>query len=119
MGDSKYTARNANIVLGLFSPFKFELPQYKGYDITKFKDNIRFLKVYVNRDGNMGGVCPLFFDGAVCSFYELPRPENTSELRHIYNYLDNLRKPKEDKKSFIMMAISKIKNNLLKNKSNE
>ena len=50
LGDSKYTARNANLVLGLFSPFKFELPQYKGYDITKFKDNIRFLKVYVNRD---------------------------------------------------------------------
>lgn len=119
LGDSKYTARNANIVLGLFSPFKFELPQYKGYDITKFKDNIRFLKVYVNRDGNMGGVCPLFFDGAVCSFYELPRPENTAELGHIYNYLNNLRKPKEDKKSFIMMAISKIKNNFLKNKSNE
>ena len=40
----------ANIVLGLFSPFKFSLREYEGYDITKFRDNIRFLEVLVNRD---------------------------------------------------------------------
>ena len=91
LGDSKYTARNANLVLGLFSPFKFELPQYKGYNIVKFKDNIRFLKIYVNRDGEMGGVCPLFFDGAVCQFKELPRPDNEREMLKVYEYLDTLR----------------------------
>lgn len=91
LGDSKYTARNANIVLGLFSPFKFELPQYKGYDITKFRDNIRFLKVYVNRDGEMGGVCPLFFDGAVCQFQELPRPDDKVRLSKVYDYIDKIR----------------------------
>ena len=91
LGDSKYTARNANIVLGLFSPFKFELPNYKGYDITKFKDNIRFLKVYVNRDGQMGGVCPLFFDGVTCTFEELPRPDNRHEIAKIYDYLNHIR----------------------------
>lgn len=91
LGDSKYTARNANLVMGLFSPYKFELPQYKGYDITKFKDNIRFLKVYVNRDGEMGGVCPLFFDGATCQFSELPRPDNANELAKVYNRLRIIR----------------------------
>lgn len=91
LGDSKYTARNANIVLGLFSPFKFEMPQYKGYDITKFRDNIRFLKIYVNRDGEMGGVCPLFFDGAVCQFGELPRPDNKEGLAKVYEHLNKIR----------------------------
>lgn len=106
LGDSKYTARNANIVLGLFSPFKFELPQYKGYDITKFKDNIRFLKVYVNRDGEMGGVCPLFFDGAVCQFEELPRPDDKEGLQQVYRYLEYLRG--KTNKVFFSFAIKKI-----------
>lgn len=106
LGDSKYTARNANIVLGLFSPFKFELPQYKGYDITKFKDNIRFLKIYVNRDGEMGGVCPLFFDGAVCQFKELPRPEDKEELEKVYRYIYSLH---NKNKSFFAFTYNKIK----------
>lgn len=50
LGDSKYGARDSNLVLGLFSPFKFALKEYNGYDITKFRDNIRFLEVCINRD---------------------------------------------------------------------
>ena len=108
LGDSKYTARNANLVLGLFSPFKFELPQYKGYDITKFKDNIRFLKVYVNRDGEMGGVCPLFFDGAVCQFKELPKPDNREEINKVYDHLNKIRNVNTISKSFFNYGVNKI-----------
>lgn len=51
LGDSKYTAHDANIVLGVFSPFKFGLETYlDGYDIKKFKDHFRTLEVLVNRD---------------------------------------------------------------------
>ena len=50
LGDSKYTSRDSNVVLGLFSPFRFALKEYEGYDISKFKDNIRFLEMIVNRD---------------------------------------------------------------------
>ena len=105
LGDSKYTARNANMVLGLFSPFKFELPQYKGYDITRFKDNIRFLKIYINRDGEMGGVCPLFFDGAVCHFEELPRPEDKTKMDRVYEYLKTLRGENTVSKTFFTYGI--------------
>ena len=42
--------KTCNILLGLFSPYKFEMKEYKGYNITRFKDNIRFLEVLVNRD---------------------------------------------------------------------
>lgn len=108
LGDSKYTARNANLVLGLFSPYKFELPQYKGYDITKFKDNIRFLKVYVNRDGEMGGLCPLFFDGAVCQFNELPRPNNEEEIKKVYEYLKKIRGIDITSKAFFSYGINKM-----------
>lgn len=91
LGDSKYTSRDSNVVLGLFSPFRFALKEYEGYDISKFKDNIRFLEMIVNRDGEMGGLCPLFFDGAVCQFEELPRPESKGEIAKVYDYLKHIR----------------------------
>lgn len=91
LGDSKYTSRDSNVVLGLFSPFRFGLKDYEEYDISKFRDNIRFLEMIVNRDGEMGGLCPLFFDGAVCQFEELPKPGDKEGISKVYSYLSALR----------------------------
>lgn len=112
LGDSKYISRDANIVLGLFSPFKFSLREYCGYDITKFKDNIRFLEVLVNRDGAMGGICPLYFDGATCYFKELPKPNDTIELNKIYNYLNSLNTPVIKQENSNMLFFNNIKSKI-------
>lgn len=101
MSDSKYCSRDANVVLGLFSPAKHDLREYMGYDITKFKDNIRFLEILVNRNGSMGGIVALYFDGAVCYFKELPRPDNKAELDKVYSYIQTLKQPKSGKSFFI------------------
>ena len=108
LGDSKYTSRDSNVVLGLFSPFRFALREYEGYDISKFRDNIRFLEVIINRDGEMGGMCPLFFDGAVCQFSELPRPDNKEEIQKVYNYIDTIRNKKTNKSFFMYSIKNKI-----------
>jgi hypothetical protein len=79
--------------LGLFSPFKYELKEYMGYDITKLRDNIRFLEVLINRNGSMGGIIGLYFDGAVNYFKELPKPDEVTKLTKIYDYLRKLRNP--------------------------
>lgn len=110
LGDSKYTSRDSNVVLGLFSPFRFALKEYEGYDISKFKDNIRFLEMIVNRDGEMGGLCPLFFDGAVCHFEELPRPDNSGEISKVYDYLKHIRGVAA--KSFCSYGMKKRKKSL-------
>lgn len=110
LGDSKYTSRDSNVVLGLFSPFRFALKEYEGYDISKFKDNIRFLEMIVNRDGEMGGLCPLFFDGAVCQFEELPRPDNKGEITKVYDYLKHIRGVAA--KSFFSYGMKKRNKNL-------
>lgn len=115
LGDSKYTSRDSNVVLGLFSPFRFALKEYEGYDISKFKDNIRFLEMIVNRDGEMGGLCPLFFDGAVCQFEEIPRPDNKEEITKVYDYLKHIRGVAA--KSFFSYGIKKKKSkNLCSNR---
>lgn len=107
LSDSKYTSRDGDIVLGLFSPYKFSLSNYMGYDITKFRNNIRFMTVLVNRNGDLGGTCPLFFDGAVCQFEELPRPDDKEGLQQVYKYLDTIRGKKTDK-VFFSFAIKKM-----------
>ena len=106
LGDTKYSARDSQLTLGLFSPFKHGLQEYLGYDITKFKDNIRFLEVLTNRDGNMGGMVALLFDGATCQFSELPRPDDKEGMRQVYNYIDNVIRKKVTH-SFFMFSVDK------------
>lgn len=80
-----------DLCIGIFSPYKYSLPEYKGYDIKKFKDNIRFVSVLLNRNGLCNGVLPLYFDGAVNYFAPLCAPNNSQELDKVYKYLDNIR----------------------------
>jgi len=87
LGDNKLTQRDANVIIGLFSPFRHEIPDYFGYDIMLFKDRIRFLEILGGRDGGAGTTAPLYFDGAVNYFRELPLPTDTSTMQKVYNLL--------------------------------
>lgn len=76
LADCKLTSRDVNMLIGLYSPFKYGFDSYEGYNIMEFKNNIRFMEILEDRDYGSGGViCPLFFDGATGDFIELPRPE--------------------------------------------
>ena len=92
LGDSKYTARDCNCLLGLFSPFRHELPEYKKYDITKLQRNCIFLEVILNRGGNSGGLVGLFFDGVTCEWAELPRPDDMVNMNKVYAYINRIRR---------------------------
>lgn len=91
LADSKYTARDCNVMLSIFSPYRHELKDFLKYDITKFQNNFRSLEVNINRSGDSNGIIGLFFDGAVNSFYELPRPEEEQKLKEIYKYIEQIR----------------------------
>lgn len=95
LADCKTTTRDVNLILGLYNPFKYGLKDYEGYDITKFRNNIRFMQVIEDRDnGAAGQVCPLFFDGAVSVFNELPLPTDKDGITKCLNYIkNNIRKP--------------------------
>lgn len=114
LADCKTTTRDANLVLGLYSPFKYGLREYEGYDITRFKNNIRFLQVIEDRDNGAGGqICPLFFDGAVSSFTELPLPTDKAEIDKCLDYIENTvrRRPSV---TFMNLVWKKGKDSLLK-----
>ena len=113
LGDSKYTARDCDLALGLFDPSKFGLPSWLGYKIqdtdnSGLRTYCRFLYVLANRNGEMGGICPLFFDGAVCDFEELPRPDDINGITEYYNKARDMKSYRQTKKlsSLILSFVS-------------
>jgi DNA-binding GntR family transcriptional regulator len=69
-----------------------------------------------DRDYGAGGnICPLFFDGAVSTFAELPLPDNVEELNEVYRYIDEL----NNSKNTLLFTFNKHFNNtFVKNKIN-
>lgn len=91
LSDNKQLSKDVNIAISIFSPYRYEIPKYFGYDIEKFKDNIRFMEILISRDGGAGDTFPLFFDGAVNFFQELPIPTEKSKIDKVYQHLDSIR----------------------------
>jgi len=111
LADSKAIARDLDMCLGIFSPYKYNLHEYKGYNINIFKDNIRFVSVLLNRNGLCNGMLPLYFDGAVNYFAPLCNPKDETGLQKIYNYLDKIR----NKPNKVFMFFNKLFNKYGKN----
>ena len=109
LADSKATGKDCNMLIGITNPYSHELSEYLGYNILEFKSNIRFIEIVLNRDGNSNGICPLFFDGAVNDFRELPLPTDTQKLQEIYNYLNKIRGAARNTASRIFLLFSNIK----------
>lgn len=87
LADNKQTSRDCDVILGLFSPFRHEIPNYYNYDIRQFKDFFRSLEIINSRVGGGGVITPLYFDGAVNFFKELPPPTDIETLQNIYKII--------------------------------
>ena len=109
LADCKTTTRDANLVIGLYSPFKYGIREYEGYDITKLRNNVRFMEVIEDRDyGANGQVCPLYFDGATSFFSELPRANDKEGMDKVYSFVSARQQRYKSSKSFFMYSVRKI-----------
>ena len=75
-GDSRYTYRDADVVIGGIKPFDYDIPEYKGYRIFGSKalqDSVTFWHVIKNRYVGSRAIIPLQ-RGTVPKFRELPPP---------------------------------------------
>lgn len=111
LADSKYTGRDCNVMLGLSNPYAFEIPEYLGYNITRLKNNVRFLEVVLNRDGNSNGILPLYFNGKCCYFTPMPSPRNENAMNKIYDLINNQNKVKKPSLLNVLISKNKKKNN--------
>lgn len=95
LADCKDTRYDVNVMLGLTNPYAAHLEEWLKYDITKLKDNVRFLEVMLSRDGSANAVKALYFDGAVSYFKELPGPKAEGYEEYMEKVYTLIRKNKE------------------------
>jgi len=84
LADNKLTQRDADEAIGVFAPNRYEIPEYRGYDITKLKDNYRCGIILKSRDGEANIRGHFFFDGAVSRFDELPKAADMNQEQYEY-----------------------------------
>jgi replicative DNA helicase len=89
--DTGNLAEDANTVMGLESPFYVGVDNCLGYDITKFKDRYRLLKILKNRDGKRNLLVSFLFIGEYGGYYQLPpidqlhgKPEELKKIDEYY-----------------------------------
>lgn len=77
LANNKEVARDDYVVLGLFAPDRYDIPEFRGYNIQKntpesFGDRFRTMHLLKNRFGHPNKVLPLYFDGRYNYFKEMP-----------------------------------------------
>tara|TARA_R110000751_G_scaffold137248_3_gene240639 strand:- start:6909 stop:8030 length:1122 start_codon:yes stop_codon:yes gene_type:complete len=83
-GDSKYTTRDANVIMALFSPLRYGLEKFQGYDVASLGNTYRNLEILENRDGEPNINVGLNFVGPVGTFRELPPANEMAKATYEY-----------------------------------
>ena len=76
IADSSNPAQDANVVLGIFSPTRYGIPQYEGYDVAKLRERFRAVSIMKNRSGESDKMVGTRFIGETGDFTELPPPKD-------------------------------------------
>jgi replicative DNA helicase len=72
-GDSKYTYRDADVVMGLVKPAAFQLKEYFDHKLEDFGNYFLALHILKNRDGPPDKFLPLFMNPIAGMFWDIPR----------------------------------------------
>lgn len=85
LAENKLTGRDADVVVGQFAPERYRIGKHLGYDVSKLQDHFRTAIILKSRDGISNARLPLFYDGAMGRYEELPPADSmTDELYESY-----------------------------------
>lgn len=91
VANNREVIRDDYIVFGLFAPDRYDLDDFRGYNIKNnpdsFGDNFRSLHILKNRLGTPSKVLPMFFRGDYTYFAELPRSDEKVKLKEFYKLI--------------------------------
>ena len=90
LADNKKTQRDADMVMGLFAPHRYEIPQHRGYNIRKMQDYYRSISILKNRYGVSNLRVGTFFDGCVSDFVELPNVSDEVQMSRVFNLIETI-----------------------------
>lgn len=88
--ESGCTQEDANVVLALFSPQRYEMDKFRDYNVSRLKNRFRSLSILKNRDGDADKIVGLKFIGEVGHFEELPRGVDMTE--NVYESITSIKK---------------------------
>lgn len=77
--DSSNPAQDSDNIIGILNPWKYEIPEYRKYDLTKLKGRQRFINLAKARDGEAEQSLGLLFVGECGYFRELPRADEIND----------------------------------------
>lgn len=87
LADSQDPGKDCDVMLGITSPFSWELKEYLKYDITKLRGYSKFLEIVLGRDGESNAILGMYFDGATGYYAPLPKYDNITELNKVYQLI--------------------------------
>lgn len=87
LADSQDPGKDCDVMLGITSPFSWELKEYLKYDITKLRGYCKFLEIVLGRDGESNAILGMYFDGATGYYASLPKYDNIAELNKVYQLI--------------------------------
>lgn len=88
LADNKYTARDADLMVSLFYPYKYNIKYYEDIDLGKVGDSHREFMINLNRNGISNASLQLFFLGSSSYFEELPREPNDFDYHKYKSIID-------------------------------
>jgi len=88
--DSGGTQEDANVVFSIFSPNRYNIPEYNDLKIDLLKDRVRVADVLKSRDSLPDLAKGLGYIGEAGLFIDLPRPDKMTP--EYYNRIINLKK---------------------------
>lgn len=87
LADSRYSAQNADYVIGISSPYRLlkHLPLEfqmwdKRYNVGRLRNCLTVVELLLSRHGPCFTPFPLFFDGATCTYFEMPIFDGTDNI---------------------------------------
>ena len=83
--DSRNPYQDADVVIGLMSPFKLDMTTSLGYDVNKLKKKMVMLKIIKNRLADDNIAIGLYAKPEIGSFIELPFPDSI-EIQNFYTH---------------------------------
>lgn len=88
--NNKEIQRDAKVIIGVYSPDRYGFDDYHGYNVRRYRDTFRAIKILKNRFGPPNKYHHFLFDGATNRFVELPAPNETQELLRFEAAADKL-----------------------------
>lgn len=85
LADNKYTSRDADLMLSLFHPARYNIEDYKGINLANIGDSHRELMINLNRNGISNASIQLMFLGTSSYFAELPKEVDNNVEESIIN----------------------------------